>query len=373
MRIGIDGRLWGQTGVGRYIRNLTIELQKIDEKNNYVLFVRSNDYEDAKKEITNNRWQIVRANVKWHSLKEQFELPIIFNKENLDLLHFPYFSVPVFYNKPFVLTIHDLIIHHYPTGKASTLFPLLYYLKFYTYKYIIYNAAKKAKKIITPSISTKEEVINHLGINKSKISVTYEAVDTNINNQLSSIKFHKQGEYFLYVGNVYPHKNLNKLIEVFADFHKDFKDVKLILVGGNDFFYFRLMKKIKKLNMEEWIILKSNISDGELSYLYKNAIALVSPALMEGFGLPVLEAMANKCLVLCSDIPAFKEIARGNAVYFNPSEKKDIQDKLIYVYKNHKSTKLKNIIKSGYDLSRRFSWEKMARETLKIYESSLSL
>ncbi|MCL6096468.1 MAG: glycosyltransferase family 4 protein [Patescibacteria group bacterium] len=370
MKIGIDVRLWGQTGVGRYIRNLILNLQKIDNKNEYVIFARKEDFQNLKSQISNPKWGIIETNIKWHSLREQIELPKLLNKENLDLVHFPYFSVPIFYNKPFVLTIHDLIIHHYPTGKASTLFPLLYYLKFYSYKYIIYKAAQKAKKIITPSISTKEEVMDHLAINDSKITVIYEAVDDNVRHQMSDIRYQDYGKYFLYVGNAYPHKNLDKLTEVFSDFQKDAKDVKLILVGSNDFFYSKLKQKVKKLNIEGKVIFKTNIPDSELSYLYENAIALVSPALMEGFGLPVLEAMANKCLVVCSDIPSFKEIAREYAVYFNPTEKKDIKDKLVYVYKNYKSSKFEKIVKRGYDLSRRFSWEKMATETLKVYESS---
>ena len=375
MGIGIDGRLWGQTGVGRYIRNLVINLQKIDSKNAYIVFVRKEDIQDVKSQIVNPKWKIIEANIKWHSLKEQYEFPKILNKEKLDLVHFPYFSVPILYNKPFVLTIHDLIIHHFPTGKASTLFPLLYYLKFYSYKYIIYNAARKAKKIITPSISTKEEVMDHLGISENKIVVTYEAVDEKISISKSQNTKHNipDRKYFLYVGNAYPHKNLDNLIEVFADLKKDFSDLKLVLVGSNDYFYLRLKKKIQKLGLEDNIILKNNISDTELSFLYNEAVGLVMPTLMEGFGLPVLEALSNKCLVICSDIPSFREVARECAIYFNPNDKEDIKNKLRYVYEKRGSAEFKKIIEEGFKLSNKFSWEKMATETLKIYESSLSL
>ena len=373
MKIGIDVRLWEQTGVGRYIRNLVVNLQRIDSKNDYVLFARSTDIQDIKSQISNPKWEIVNANIKWHSIEEQYKFSKIINKQKLDLVHFPYFSVPILYTKPFVLTIHDLIIHHFPTGKASTLFPLLYYLKFHAYKFIIYNAARRAQKIITPSISTKEEVMDHLGIDEKKIVVTYEAVDDKISNHKSQITNHNLGKYFLYVGNAYPHKNLEKLIEAFADLQKEIKDTSLVLVGSNDYFYSRLKEKIKNLKIEDKVIVKTNISDAELSNLYKEAVALVMPALMEGFGLPVLEAMSQKCLVICSDISAFREVARDFAIYFDPDIKEDIKEKLKYAFENQESGEIKKMIEDGFLLANKFSWEKMAIETLKVYESSLSL
>src|SRR2546422_331574 len=128
MKIGIDARLLGETGVGRYIRNLVEQLQEIDRKNEYVLFVQSKDLQNISSQIEIHRkdkWKVVSIDIHWHTLEEQIHLPRVFYKENLDLMHFPYFSLPILYNRPFVVTIHDLINNHYPTGKASTLpFPL---------------------------------------------------------------------------------------------------------------------------------------------------------------------------------------------------------------------------------------------------------
>src|ERR1035437_5626990 len=112
MRIGIDARLWEQTGVGRYIRNIIANLQKIDKKNHYVLFIRSQDLESVSAQVKNKNWEIVETNIKWHSLSEQVQFPLVLNKAKLDLVHFPYFSVPILYKKPYVVTIHDLIIDH---------------------------------------------------------------------------------------------------------------------------------------------------------------------------------------------------------------------------------------------------------------------
>ncbi len=374
MKIGIDARLWDQTGVGRYIRNLVQNLLFIDKNNTYVLFVRKQDYENIKNSLfakasrdrQNPKWKIVIADIRWHSLSEQINFPKVLEKENLDLMHFPYFSLPIFYNKPYVVTIHDLIINHFPTGKASTLLPILYYLKLFSYKYIISKGAKNAKKIFTPSNATKEEIIDHLKVNENKITVTPEAADENFINHKSEIINKKYGKYFLYVGNAYPHKNLQNLLYAFKKTKEEIKDVKLILVGNKDYFYKKLEESASKLNLEDDIIFYGLASDKDLSFLYKNAICLVMPSLMEGFGLPIVEAMVNKCLVVCSDIPSLREIAKGNAIYFSPKNELEISNALKKAYSKDFD---KEIIENAFKLSKEFSWEKMAKETLRVYES----
>src|SRR3990170_6776804 len=191
MRIGIDCRLWNESGVGRYTRNLVEQLLIIDRKNSYVFFVLPKDKEDLKSQISNlksqkkleiRNWKLEIADIRWHTVEEQLRFPAILNKENLDLVHFPYFSVPIFYDKPLVVTIHDLILHHFPTGEASTLPSPFYWLKLIGYKFVISNAAKKAKKIITVSNATKKEIIDHLKVDPSKVEVTYEGVKRQIRN-----------------------------------------------------------------------------------------------------------------------------------------------------------------------------------------------
>src|SRR5207247_2633406 len=104
---------WTWTGVGRYIRNLVIELQKIDHENQYVLFISKQDISEVSSQIKNPHFSIVSTDIHWHSLKEQIYLSRLIKKEAVDLMHFPYFSVPLTYNGQFVVTIHDLIINHF--------------------------------------------------------------------------------------------------------------------------------------------------------------------------------------------------------------------------------------------------------------------
>ncbi|HYM65401.1 MAG TPA: glycosyltransferase family 1 protein [Candidatus Sulfotelmatobacter sp.] len=363
MKIGIDARLWNQTGVGRYIRNLVLNLSEIDNKNSYVLFIRKEDEKDIN--ITNPNWKIAIADIRWHSLKEQLEFPKILNKENLDLVHFPYFSVPVFYKKPFVVTIHDLIMHHFPTGKASTLPLPLYEIKNLGYQKVINHAVRDSNKLIVPSNFVKEDLINSFNVSSEKIFVTYEGVDEKILSKWLGKNIY--GNYFLYVGNAYPHKNLEKLIEAFKNFQKENKETKLLLVGKDDYFYKKIEKNLKDNSS---IIFLHNVSDEKLSNLYKNAIALVSVSLMEGFGLPVLEAMSQKCLVVCSDIPPFKEVAKDFAIYLDPKNLIDIEKPLNNAYFKKFEAK---IIEKAYNRSLEFSWKKAALKTLEVYASTSSV
>lgn len=372
MKIGIDTRLWNQTGVGRYIRNLTLNLQKIDKDNDYILFVRNSDYDDVKFQISRPKadqpmaenFKIVQTDISWHSIEEQIKFHQILNKENLDLVHFPYYSVPVFYNKPFVVTLHDLIPLHFQTGYASTLpFPF-YKFKFFAYRFIVYQATKKAKKIIVPSIATKADVVKYLKIPSSKIEVIYEAVD----DVLRSNKISKKENMIMYVGNVYPHKNLETVLSAIKSSNRQ---VKLILVGKEDYFYKRLKRKVEDMQLERQVAFYGFARDEELSSLYKRAKALVIPSFIEGFGLPALEAMANKCLVLASDIPVHREIYKDAAIYFNPKDVTDLAKKIKHVCFND-SNHFKNYIDKGFKRAKEFSWQKTAEETLSLYESCAS-
>jgi glycosyltransferase involved in cell wall biosynthesis len=383
MRIGIDARLWNETGVGRYIRNLVKYLWEIDKINEYVLFVKSADYERTRNyelRIKNQKWKVVQTNIHWHSLEEQIQFPQILNRENVDLMHFPYFSVPIFYQKPFVVTIHDLIIDHYPTGKATTRHPLIYQGKRFGYHFVIKNAARKSKKIITVSEATKNEIIDHLKVPAEKVVVTYEGIDMSLGAVAKQsygelprcfIPRKDKAKYFLYVGNAYPHKNLEFLMNAFNDVVSKYPDVKIVLVGKEDYFYKRLLWKIEELALKDSFLFLQNVSDEELTHVYKNALALVFPSLMEGFGLPTLEAMSMGCLVVASDIPSVREVCQDAPIYFNPLDRDDLTQKLLTVLKNEISYD-SNIAK-GLNRAAFFSWEKLAKETVKVYESCVSL
>lgn len=367
MRIGIDGRLWNETGVGRYIRNLVSNLAEIDKQNEYVLFLRKKEYESVITPGNNFRKRL--ADVHWHSLAEQTTFLTILNKENLDLVHFPYFSFPLFYNRPFVITIHDLILFYYPTGKASQLPGPIYQLKLFAYEKLMNHAAANAKKIIAVSNATKNEIIHQLNGDPEKIVVTYEGenLDTTIAPIGTNTGIHIESQYFLYVGNAYPHKNLEKLLKAFAEFSQEIQQVKLVLVGKEDYYYEELQRKILEFKLVDSVVLLTTVTDAQLQSLYRGAVALVMPSLMEGFGLPTVEAMANNCLVVASGIPSLREVCQDAAIYFNPLDRDDMRNALKYASYNQAA--LVTNKKIGLERAKLFSWRKMAEETLAVYNS----
>src|SRR3989338_1727069 len=376
MRIGIDVRLWNESGVGRYIRNLVGQLHKLGQKNEYVLFCLEKDEQEILNQVQDDKFKVVRTNIRWHTIEEQIQFPKILNKETLYLVHFPYFSVPIFYKGSFVVTIHDLIINHFDTGEASTLPLGIYQLKRLGYKHVISHAINRAQKIITVSQATKKEIIDHYKVDPEKIVVTYEGIDKKISNfkfQISNKYQLPKGSYFLYVGNAYPHKNLVRLIDAFKqllvqDFvHKVHKDLKLVLVGKEDYFYRKLKKYVISNGIDHSLIFYGYVTDRELAELYKNAKALVSPARMEGFDLPVIEAMSNNCLVMLSDIVVHREIVGDAAFYFDPKNVSSIGGVFMRVLK--KDDRIESQKKKGLLLVKKFSWRDLTYKTLEVYES----
>ena len=350
MKIGIDARLMGETGVGRYIRNLISVLARIDRINSYIVFVRDDSWNPP-----NERWEKRIIDIPWHSISEQLIFPWLLIKEHLDLVHIPYFNVPIFYPGKFVITIHDLTILHFDTGKATTLPLPLYKLRRLGYYLALAVGLRRAYKIIAVSQTTKQEVVDHFQIDPNKIVVTYEGVDSKIYKSANDKSTNKNrlinGKYFLYVGNAYPHKNLEIL------FKQDLP-IKLVLVGKIDFFYQRLKKNISNKNF----IFFGQATDDQLINLYTHASALVFPSLMEGFGLPALEALVLGCPVIVSDIPVFHEILGNNATYFNPRDPHDLAEKLASA-----RGKRKKVVLDVY------SWSTLASDTLAVYENSTRL
>src|SRR3990167_2449525 len=223
LRIGIDERCVGPegTGLGKYTEKLILNLAKLDKKNEYSIFLRSENWNFFK--LPENFKKIL-ANIKWYSPEEQLKLSGIFSKERLDLVHVPHFNVPVLYKGKFVVTIHDLIHHQFSEQSTSTKNFLMFKIKRAAYKTIIYSAVRRAAKIIVPSNFVKKQVIGAFKINPDRIIVTYEAAEEEYFGQHQNSKLKTQNllkmlkiktPYIIYVGNAYPHKNLERLLDAF--------------------------------------------------------------------------------------------------------------------------------------------------------------
>jgi len=361
-RIGIDARLWGSknTGIGRYTEELVRNLQLLDKKNEYVVFCRKKDKQEIPR---THSWKIVEADIPHYSFSEQLQLVQILARENLDLLHVPHFNAPILYPRRFIITIHDILWHSSKGLKATNLPPPFYLMKYAAYKLVVRNAVSRAKAIIVPSHATAKDVTKYFSKAKNKLVVTYEGVTFLVKSQPQP-KHKIKKPYILYVGNLYPHKNIEQAVKAIK-----ITNTHLVIVCARNVFLERLEKFIKKEKLEEWVTTVGFVSDQKLKTFYANAKGFIFPTLSEGFGLPGLEAMANNCPVICSKIPVLKEVYKDAALYFDPKDTKDIAEKIQKVLTNQK---LRNtLIKKGRQQVAKYSWRKMAKETLNVYEKAL--
>jgi len=303
------------------------------------------------------------------------------------LMHFPHFNVPIFVFNKFVVTIHDLILTHFPTRRATTLNPIVYRFKNFAYRLVISRAVKRAKKIITVSEFTKQDIVKQFGVKEEKIVVTYEGVANlakgrdslfvaKLDNQEILDQFHIPKNFLLYVGNAYPHKNLEMLLEVFADLRLKYPDLRLVLVGKEDFFYNRVQDKARALNIWQQgninspVIFPGYVSDAQLEIFYQEARVYVFPSLYEGFGLPPLEAMARQCPVASSDRASLPEILGEAALYFNPEDKNEMVEKIGRLLDDQELRQ--SLINKGLERVKKFSWWECANETLNVYKQILN-
>lgn len=388
MRIGIDARFYGSVGkgLGRYTEKLIERLETLDPDNEYVIFLgRENFSEYVPK---NPRFRKALAEYPWYGFSEQFLFPILLLRSRLDLVHFPHFNVPFWYPKRFIVTIHDLILLHYPTLRNTTRPALLYAIKFAAYRLIIALAIRRAEHIVTVSHFTEQDILKRYPAAHGKISVTYEAADPLC--QLLSLQ--EEGElfrrlgllgteredsparitrdilqpYLLYVGNAYPHKNLEALLQAATLFPA----YMFVLVGKEDHFYAHLKQAAQKRGLSN-VIFTGFVDDRGLNTLYRFASCYLFPSLYEGFGLPPLEAMARGLPVLSSNQGSLPEILGDAARYFDPHTGGSLEAELAKILDSQ--TVRRDLSLRGYQQAARYSWETMATETLAIYQKSAEI
>lgn len=372
MKIIIDARMYGleHAGIGRYIINLIQQLQRLDQKNQYFIFLRKKYFENLN--FKNKQFKKILADYPHYSFKEQLFLPLQLFKVKPDLIHFPHFNVPILWWGKQVVTIHDLIKHQSRGLKTTTKWPFFYWFKYLNYQFLIWLAVKRAEKIIVPSQWTKKEVIKRFKISAKKIMVTYESADKKFSNRKTSYalsndkilkKYKIKKPFVIYTGSLYPHKNVSRLIEAIKKVNID-----LVVVSGRGVFLERLKKKIKKVQAGKLVVLTGFVSDEILRVLYQEAEAFVLPSLYEGFSLTGLEAMASGLPVVSSQASCLPEIYGQAAVYFDPLSVDDMAEKIKRISSDKKLQQ--KLVKLGRDQTKKYSWQKMAWKTLGVYNES---
>ena len=331
---GIQSKISSLFHCNKYLRNLTNEQKFVYYLKEYPRFTR-----------------------KIINISNQINLLLDINKFKPEIIHKTYYSVNNISNKKIkiAITVYDLI-HE------------IFYKNFYKKNNHLAKKESLSKADIIFCIShvTKEDLLNYYNVDEKKIFVVHLGV--NAPGEIQNIKIINQ-PYILYVGDRKRYKNFYNLAKAYSISSYLNKNFKMCIVGGGEFSHDEVnYLKDMKINFES--IIKLDATEHQLENLYQNAELFIYPSLYEGFGLPNLEAMANSCLVTCSNINVLKEVC-GDAVaaYFDPNSPEDIADKIEKVLLL--GSKKKNYIELGKKLASEFTWGKCANKTLSVYKKFL--
>lgn len=276
----------------------------------------------------------------------------------------------VFLGKPFMITIHDLVRICFPFARETMREKMGLKLDAL--------GLKKAQHIITVSACTKADLMRYLKIPENKITVIYHGVDRSVFKPVCGRRL--GFPYLLYVGTERPRKNLGTLLRAFAILKKDtsaFRHFKLLKVGSagrTDEFRRRTISEVRHLGLEGEVIFVDWVSDEDLAGYYSSATALVMPSLYEGFGLPLIEAMACGCPVIASNSSSLPEVAGDAGLLIDPHDPHGLAEAMRQVITE--PALRAELIEKGFKRTQRFSWERAAQETLQVYskvEADLAL
>lgn len=362
MKIAIDARIIN-SGTGRYIERLLHHLERIDKHNEYLILVRKADLNYYKP--TSSRFTVVEADFKNYSLGEQIGLARLLYRLKPDLVHFCMPQQPLLYTRPAVTSILDLNLLR--ISKNDDMGRVELRIKKAIFAVLLKIVAKRSRHILTISNYSKDDIIRFANLSPQKITVAYPAADP-LTDKPEPMPAYKNVPFIMYVGRAEPYKNNRGLIKAHQQLLTKNPGLRLVIVGRKD---------ILRHADEQWV--KDNgyknvdflgfVPDDQLAWLYANCHAYVFPSFMEGFGLPSLEAMLYGAPVASSNASCLPEINGEAAVYFDPANVDDMMrviDELI----NDESERAR-LAKLGAKQVAKYSWRRMAEQTLKMYNNTL--
>ena len=372
VKIGIDGQFCGvSTGIGRYSSYLVAGLGKCvsTETKLTLVLARNRDHLAYPSTV-----QVASVPPAHRLIWANLYAPWVVHRERFDLYHaVDNLSLPLFWPKGktrYVLTVHDLIPLLFPQGVKKR--------HAYYFRLAIGRLLKLADAIIVDSGYTRDRIAERFEACAGKVSVVHPGVDTSRFRPLADKTMTRQlGEryglgddpYLLYVGNIEPRKNLSAVISAYAEMLSAAK-VKskphLIIAGANGGLCDEVLARPARLGISQRVHFIGEVSDDELPRLYAGASVFLFPSFHEGFGLPVLEAMACGIPVITSNVTSLPEIAGDAAILIDPANTQALADAMIRVLGNEALAG--ELRQKGLERVKRFTWEETARQTLEVYE-----
>jgi glycosyltransferase involved in cell wall biosynthesis len=364
MIIGLDGNeanVKNPVGSGQYALSMLQEFAKY-RNHHFIVYLKENPQEDLPKENSNFKYKVFGPKKLW----TQFALPLKLSfGQKLDSFFTLGHYGPRFSRIPYSVTIFDLSYLHYPDlFNKNDLYQLVNWSKY---------SVQKAKHIFAISNSTKDDIIKHYKIDPTKISVTYMGYNqetfkpqSKASIDKAKTKYKIKGDYIVFVGTLQPRKNIERLIEAFAQIRKTVDNLSLVIVGKKGWLYDSIFQKVKDLNLMQGVIFTNYVPEEDLTALISGSKLYVLPSLYEGFGIPVIEAQACGVPVAVSGTSSLPEIAGDSGILIDPQSVDSIAVAIKNILSDEKLSK--DLVAKGFENIKRFSWQKCAQETIKILQ-----
>lgn len=365
MKIGIDIRetVHEKAGKGYYAAHLVDEILKHDKVNQYILYTDC-PVEIYKKFANAETRQIHKKGLFWHksTLTDAY-------KEGLDIYFSPTsYIIPAIHNPKklkVVMTVHDLVAFMFPQRHNKK--------AVFTEKLTLQQALKKVVKVLSVSENTKRDLINRFKCNDNLVDIVpnaaseiYEPIPEEIYDHFKEA--HNLPDKFVFsAGTLEPRKNYPTLLRSFAQVVQEFPDIKLLIAGKRGWMFDEIYKTIHDLGIEDNVRFLGYVPERDLVYLYNMATVFVWPSLYEGFGIPPLEAMQSGCPVITSNTSSLPEVVGDGAIIVDPNDENALADAIIKVLKNSEYSK--ELVRKGFNQSKKFSWKLSADRFLDIIKS----
>jgi len=364
LRIAIDARKLHDYGIGTYVRNLVHCLARFDHDDHYVLLCRPDDVEYVKS--LGPRFEPLAGRARHYSIGEQLSIPFALSRVQVELFHAPHYVVSPLTRCPYVVTIHDCIHLRFPQYLPNRLAPIYA-------RAVMRTAARNARRVLTVSQASKQDILHYLGIPADKVEVIYNALDTRLatpptKDDIARVRerFQLTSPFILYAGNIKPHKNVDRLIEAYSILRRrGIVGVKLLIIGDEISKYPNLRRLVHRFQLHQHVRFLGFVPEATLSALYRLASVFVFPSLYEGFGLPPLEAMAAGAPVITSNVSSLPEVVGDAAVLIDPMDAGAIAEAMGRVLAD--ADLRADLIRRGHERVKAFSWERSVSRVHEVY------